>query len=133
MEYPVKGIMPISGSSLTYEKAANTNEFLHGLAAESAMKTLAEKDKPLEDATLQMLSMAQGAKGFTYVFPELTASMRGVNAIAEKDLTRLVGIPRQKDISAFLVSPESRDKVLWTVTGNAMKADAVTNRLEGSK
>jgi hypothetical protein len=77
--------------------------------------------------------MAQGAKGFTYVFPELTTARRGVNAIAEKDMTRLVGIPRQKDISAFLVSPESRDKVLWTMTGNAMKADATANRLEGSK
>jgi hypothetical protein len=131
MEYPVKGI----GGSIapTYDEAAAANELLHGLAKESAVRALVEKDKPLDDATMQMLSMAQGFKGFPYVFPELTASMRGVNSIAEKDMTRLVGIPRQKDISAFLVSPESRDKVLWTVTGNAMKADATANRLEGSK
>lgn len=133
MEYPVKGIAPIGGSYPSYEEAGRTNEFLQGLAVESAMKKLRDKDKPLEDATMQMLSMAQGAKGFVYVFPELTSTMRGVNALTEKDLTRLAGIPRQKDISAFLVSPQSRDKVLWTVTGNTMKADAIANRLEGDK
>ena len=132
MEYPIKSMVE-GGPSPTYMEAVAANELLHGLAKESAMRALVENDKPLDDASIQMLSMAQGARGFPYVFPELTASMRGVNAITEKDLTRLIGTPRQKDISAFLVSPESRDKVLWTLTGNAMKANAVANRVEGSK
>lgn len=131
MEYPAKGV--VGSIAPTYDEAAVTNELLHGLAKEAAMKALVEKDKPLEDGTMQMLSMAQGAKGFHYVFPELTAFMRELNAVTEKDLTRLVGTPRQKDISAFLISPESRDKVLWTLTGNTMKANAIANRIEGSK
>lgn len=121
----------LPSSHIPYNEAALSNEMLTGLAKELAYKQLQNNDKPLDDGSLQMLAMAQGPKAFVYTFPELNGAVRGINAVNEKDITRLLGTPRQKDISAFLSSPESRDKVMWTLTGNAIKADGLANRFGG--
>lgn len=122
-------ISKLPSTPISYIDAAFSNDMLKGLAQEAASRQIQASDKPIEDGSLQMLAMAQGPRAFVYTFPELNGTVRGINAINERDLTRLTGIPRQRDISAFFTSPESRDKVMWTLTGNALKADGLANRL----
>lgn len=99
------------------------------LEKELKMRALVDGDKPIEDASLQMLTLAQGPSKFSYLFPEATTANRIVNTVAEKDITRLVGTPRTSDVKGFLADKEARDKVLWTLTGNAVKADGYSNRV----
>lgn len=93
-------------------------------------KKFAENDPGLSDGTLQMLSMAQGPKAFSYLVPELTTTGRIANTIREKDMTRLLGTPRKADIKNFIDSPASRDKVMWTITGNGVKGASIADRIE---
>ena len=100
------------------------------LEKEVAMRKFVENDPGFQDGLLQMLIMAQGPKAFTYLVPELTTTARVTKAIKEKTPMRLTGLPRAKDVANFTKDAASRDKVLWTLTGNGVKAGAVLDRVE---
>ena len=104
------------------------NEVSNTLNKEAAFKRFVKHDPGLADASLQLLAMAQGPKAFSYLIPELTTTARVSNAIREKSASRLAGIPRKKDIDQFFTDTASRDKVLWTATGNGVKAGAIADR-----
>ena len=106
------------------------NPMLEQLKKDLMYKKFAENDPGLADATMQMLVMAQGPKAFSYLFPELTATGRVANTIREKDASRLLGVPRKSDLKNFINSAASRDKVMWTLTGNAVKGAGVSDRAE---
>ena len=106
------------------------NPMLEQLKKDLMYKKFAENDPGLADGTIQMLTMAQGPKAFSYLFPELTATGRIVNTIKEKDASRLLGVPRKSDLKNFVDSQASRDKVMWTLTGNAVKGAGVSGRAE---
>ena len=107
-----------------------SNPLFAELAKEAKLKQFRQQDPGLTEATMQMLVMAQGPKAFSYLVPELTTANRVTNAIKEKSPVRLTGIPRQKDLQNFTNSPESRDKVLWTLTGNGIKSAGIADRME---
>lgn len=106
------------------------NPLFAELAKEAKLKQFRKQDPGLTEATMQMLVMAQGPKAFSYLVPELTSTNRVVNAIKEKTPVRLTGLPRQRDLQNFAHSPESRDKVLWTLTGNGIKSASIADRVE---
>lgn len=106
------------------------NDLYKSLEKEAAMRKFIENDPGLQDGLLQMLIMAQGPKAFSYLVPELTTTARVANSIKEKNPMRLTGLPRAKDVSNFTKDAASRDKVLWTLTGNGVKAGSVLDRVE---
>ena len=106
-----------------------SNDMIKSLEQEVIRQKLVKDDPGLSDATMQMLVMAQGPKAFSYLMPEVTAAGRMTNAVKESDITRLVGIPRTKDVQAFTTSNASRDKVLWTLTGNGIKGAGLADRI----
>ena len=106
------------------------NDLYKSLEKEAAMRKFVEEDPGLKDGLLQMLIMAQGPKAFSYLVPELTTTARVANAIKEKTPMRLTGLPRAKDVANFTKDAASRDKVLWTLTGNGVKAGATLDRVE---
>ena len=104
------------------------NDVYNTLNKEAAFKRFVENDPGLADASLQLLAMAQGPRAFSYLVPELTTTARISNAVREKSASRLAGVPRKKDIDQFFTDAASRDKVLWTATGNGLKAGAIADR-----
>ena len=115
---------------VNFQDEVIANPLFAELAKEAKLQQFRQQDPGLTDATMQMLVMAQGPKAFSYLVPELTTMNRVSNAIKEKSPVRLTGIPRQKDLQNFSHSPESRDKVLWTLTGNGIKIAGVGDRIE---
>ena len=110
------------------------NEILDGLAKLSVLKKLQESDRPLEDATAQMLVMGQGPRAFSYLVPELTAAGRVSNAIRDNNIHRLHGLPSKADLTGSLADSAIRDKQLWRLTGNGLKANGWSEKFnEGSK
>ena len=110
------------------------NEILDGLAKLSVLKKLQESDRPLEDATAQMLVMGQGPRAFSYLVPELTAAGRVSNAIRDSNINRLHGLPSKADLTGSLADSAIRDKQLWRLTGNGLKANGWSEKFnEGSK
>ena len=110
------------------------NEILDGLAKSAALKKLQESDRPLEDATAQMLVMGQGPRAFSYLVPELTAAGRVSNAIRDSNINRLHGLPSKADLTGSLADSAIRDKQLWRLTGNGLKANGWSEKFnEGSK
>lgn len=114
-----------------YEDAALADDVLLSLAKQIAMKHLTEEDKPLDDATAQMLIMAQGPKAVAYVSPELTTALRVSNATRTKDPMRLTGVPTKQEIKEAASDVGKRDKLKWKITGNGIKADAWVNNYGG--
>jgi len=110
------------------------NEILDGLAKSVTLKKLQDADKPLEDATAQTLVMGQGPKAFSYLVPELTAVGRVSNAIRDSNINRLHGLPSRTDLTESLADSAIRDKQLWRLTGNGLKANGWSEKFkEGSK
>lgn len=130
--YNSKGLGQLISSmpKVSFNDEVAANPLFAELAREAKLKQFREQDPGLSDATMQMLVMAQGPKAFSYLVPELTSTGRVVNAIKEKTPVRLTGLPRQKDLQNFAHSPESRDKVLWTLTGNGIKTAGVGDRMD---
>lgn len=112
------------------KKTTESNSLITDLEKAAALRKLVAEDPGMEDATMQMLIMAQGPKAFSYLMPEVTAAGRVTNAVKEKNINRMVGLPREKDVRAFLSSPTSRDKVMWTTTGNVIKGVGVSDRID---
>ena len=114
-------------------KELQQNDMLKSLEQEAILHKLIKDDPGMSDATIQMLVMAQGPKAFSYLMPEVTAAGRMTNAIKESDISRLIGIPRTKDMQAFTTSNASRDKVLWTLTGNGIKGGGLADRINNDE
>lgn len=99
------------------------DHILNRLAKELAMNKIIDEDKPLKDATAQMLIMAQGPRSLAYASPELTSAMRVSNAVRKKDPYRLTGLPSKSDLLKMVTDREIRDKQLWRATGNGIKVN----------
>lgn len=74
-----------------------------------------------------MLVAAQGLGKFTYLVPELTTANRISNAIKDKNIMRVTGLPSREDIIKTISNPEIRDKNLWRATGNGLKINSWQN------
>ena len=116
-----------SKQPVNYNEAVINNEILEQLAKDVAYNKLVDSDKPLKDATAQMLVMAQGPKAFSYLVPELTTVGRVANTISTKNVNRLHGLPTKQDIAESLTNATVRDKQLWRATGNGIKLDGWVN------
>ena len=116
-----------SKQPISYNEAVINNEILEQLAKDVAYNKLVDSDKPLKDATAQMLVMAQGPKAFSYLVPELTTVGRVANTISTKNANRLHGLPTKQDIAESLTNAAVRDKQLWRATGNGIKLDGWIN------
>lgn len=115
---------------LAYKEAIGSMPYLHKLAKEVELKKLQEEDKPIRDATDQLLIAAQGPKAFTYISPELTSALRVSNSITSKDPMRLTGVPSKSELLNALEKAEgARDKLMWKATGNGLKINAWSNSL----
>ncbi len=81
----------------------------------------------LQDQSLLMALAGNGVKPLVAYgsVPTHTAS-RIVNAVANKDATRLLGMPTKNQIKRAISNEEGAiDKLLWKGTGNAVKLDMV--------
>lgn len=114
-------------NNVTYDKASIQNQMLNQLAKDVEMKKIIDEDIPLKEATDQMLVAAQGLGKFTYLVPELTTANRISNAIKDKNIMRVTGLPSRDDIIKTISNPEIRDKNLWRATGNGLKINAWQN------
>ena len=116
-----------SKQPVNYNEAIINNEILEQLAKDIAYNKLMDSDKPIKDATAQMLIMAQGPKVFSYLSPELTTVGRVANTISTKNVNRLHGLPTKQDIAESLTNAAVMDKQLWRATGNGIKLDGWVN------
>lgn len=88
----------------------------------------ATANQGLEDQSLTMLLAGNGLKPLlNYGLDPVHLSTRVVNAVSAKDAGKLLGIPSKEQVTRAFVdrSPEHIDKLLWKVTGNAVKANAL--------
>ena len=84
-------------------------------------------NQALQDQSLLMALAGNGVKPLVAYgsVPTHTAS-RIVNAVANKDATRLLGMPTKNQIKRAISNEEGAiDKLLWKGTGNAVKLDMV--------
>ena len=122
-----------NGPIPSYEDAANSSQFLKGLAQEAAYAKLEKENPPMRDATEHLLIAAQGPKAFTYLSPELTSALRVNNAVRTKDAMRLTGVPTKKEVQEALADKDALDRLKWKVTGQGLKANAWYNSYGGQQ
>ena len=116
-----------------YEEAVQQNELLRDMAESIERDKFLKYNKPAEDGTMHFLAAAQGPKSLAYLMPEATAVMRAKNAITDSNVHRLHGLPTKSDIVEAMSDAAVRDKQLWKLTGNGIKAEGWANRLDDGK
>lgn len=121
----------IENKAKTYNEAAQSSEYLNGLAKKVAYEKLVTNDPPIKDATDQLLIAAQGPKAFAYLSPELTSALRVSNTISTKDPLRLTGVPTKTEVKNAIANKNAMDKLKWKLTGNGLKANAWSNSYGG--
>ena len=113
-----------------YNEVSKNNDLLLALAKEVELDKLRRQDTPIEDGSMHMLAAAQGPKSLAYLMPELTAVMRARNAIVDSNVHKLHGLPTKDDVVNSITDAAVRDKQLWRLTGNGIKAEGWANRLD---
>lgn len=114
----------------TPDRSSN-NEMIQQLQKDVVLKELQDSDRPLEDATIQMLTAAQGPSKLFYLSPEITLANRVSNAVTTRNPYKVTGLPTQEELSGLAANAAIRDKVLWKVTGNGIKANGWSNTTNG--